>query len=372
MPISKVLLGVLLSSCLYAAADCRLPADLFAHRPNDLFNDARESDLGDAVDEQITRNLRIIAAPKETEFLSRIASQLLASAPATGIKFTFTFIDSPDANAFSLPGGHIYITRKLVALLQNPDELAAIIGHEMGHILAHQGSLAMSREMRRMLKVESLDSRADVFKQYALLTEAYLNPRNQGGGSGKDREREDQVAADRISVSLLIAAGYNPDALITSLDRITGSSGQHGNLFTDMFGITPPEGKRIRELEKTVDRLPASCAPPQQPLQMSDLKAWQDRVLKLTVSQEATSLLPGLISVRQLAPPLISDMYYIHFSPNGKFAIAQDSATIHVLSVSPFNLLFDITAPNADTPQFSPDSAFISFVTDTLRFENGT
>ncbi len=249
---SKVVLGVLCALSLYAAADCRLPADLFAHRANDLFSDAREGDLGDAVDEQIARGVRVIEAPQETAFLARFAAQLLANAPATNIKFRFTLIDAPDANAFSLPGGHIYVTRKLVALLQGPDEVAAVIGHEMGHILSHQGALAMSREMRRVLKIDSLPSREEVFKQYALLSEAYLDPRNQR--TVKDREREDQVGADRISVSLLIAAGYNPEALVTSLDRITGSGGEHGNLFTDMFGMTPAEGKRIRELEKTVDQ----------------------------------------------------------------------------------------------------------------------
>jgi hypothetical protein len=62
-------------------------------------------------------------------------------------------------------------------------------------------------------------------------------------------------------------------------------------------------------------------------------------------------------------------MQYLHFSPDGKFAVAQDSATIHVLSISPFGVLFDIPASDAGIAQFSPDSAAISFVTDTLRFE---
>ncbi len=101
---------------------------------------------------------------------------------------------------------------------------------------------------------------------------------------------------------------------------------------------------------------------------MAELKAWQERVLKLKASQQEANV-PGLLSVRQLAPPLVSDMQYIHFSPDGKFAVAQDSATIHVLSISPFGVLFDIPASDAEVPQFSPDSGSISFVTDTLRFE---
>lgn len=365
---SKVVLGVVVCAwSLYGAADCKLPENLFAHRPNDLFSDAREGDLGDAVDEQIARSLRVIEAPRETAFLDRFAAQLLAHAPATQIHFRFKLIDAPDANAFSLPGGHIYVTRKLIALLQSSDEVAAVIGHEMGHILSHQGSQAMSREMRRVLKTDSLASRDDVFRQYALLSEAYLNPRNQR--TEKDREREDQAGADRISVSLLMAAGYDPEALVTSLDRITGSGGQHGNLFTDLFGITPAEGKRIRELEKTVDRLPSGCAVTEPPIQLAELKAWQARVLKLAVVSPHSASVPGLLSVHPLAPPLVSDMQYIHFSPDGKFAIAQDDATIHVLSIEPFGLLFDIPAADAERALFSPDSGSISFVTDSLRFE---
>jgi WD40 repeat protein len=62
-------------------------------------------------------------------------------------------------------------------------------------------------------------------------------------------------------------------------------------------------------------------------------------------------------------------MKYIHFSPDGRYALAQDAAAIHVFSVSPFLALFDIVAPDAGRPHFSPDGAFLSFVSESLRCE---
>lgn len=364
MLLRQVLVALTFVACAWA--DCRPANTVYAHREGDLFNDAREADLGDAVAEQLEPDLRLIQAPSETAFLAELSKQLLGNSPSTGIQFRFALADSPYANAFVLPGGRVYITRKLVAALQTPDQLAAVVGHEMGHALAHQSTFEISAAMRRLLKIDAVNTREDVFHDYSLLMGAYQ--RSQEAQDGDRRMHQDQGLADRISVELLTAAGYDADALATVLDRIAGLNGRHGSFFSDVFGLSKPEQKRIRDLQKAVSMLPDTCPTHAPVLTNSDFKAWQDRVLKLLGSEEPSKL-NGLLAVRDLKPPLVNALEYVHFSPDGKYALAQDPATIHVLSISPFAPLFDIAAPRAARPQFSPDSAFVSFVSDSLRYE---
>jgi predicted Zn-dependent protease len=74
----------------------------------------------------------------ENAYLEQIGTRLLAVLPPTHIKFHFVLVDSVEINGFSLAGGRVYITRKLVANAHNEDEVAGVIAHEMGHILSHQ------------------------------------------------------------------------------------------------------------------------------------------------------------------------------------------------------------------------------------------
>jgi predicted Zn-dependent protease len=113
------------------------PAALIATGPN-IFSEQQEQWLGDAMADLVEAKYRPVRDPAENAYLQSIADRLLAVLPPTGIHFRLLMIDSPEINGFSLAGGRIYITRKLVANANSEDEVAAVIGHEMGHILSHQ------------------------------------------------------------------------------------------------------------------------------------------------------------------------------------------------------------------------------------------
>ena len=72
--------------------------------------------------------------PELATYINRIGQKLVANSSMPDADFTFTVLDSPDLNAFALKGGHIFINRGLLAVLDSEAELAGIIGHEIGHI----------------------------------------------------------------------------------------------------------------------------------------------------------------------------------------------------------------------------------------------
>src|SRR5262249_12982656 len=149
--------------------------------------------------------------------------------PFTRLRFQFFLVDLPDANAFVLPGGRIYVSRKLVATALNEDELAGIIAHELGHLVVHQTAMDMTRRLKEVLGVTSVGDRKDVFDKYNQLIESYgLKP-----GAFKPRDREKgQIYADQAGLFAVVAAGYDPDGLGRILDRITGTEGKRGNWLT--------------------------------------------------------------------------------------------------------------------------------------------
>src|SRR5258707_9128810 len=118
---------------------CAPPVALPASSEPNMFADEKEVYLGDAIAEHIQKNYRVIEDPAVTRYLAQIGERLTRNLPLTKLQFQFFLVDLPDANAFVLPGGRIYVSRKLVASAQNEDELAGVIGHELGHLVAHEG-----------------------------------------------------------------------------------------------------------------------------------------------------------------------------------------------------------------------------------------
>src|SRR5262245_45860144 len=76
------------------------------------------------------------ADPKLQSYVNRVGQRLVAHSDKPGMSFTFTVVDSPDINAFALPGGYVYINRGLLAYLESEAELAGVLGHEIGHVTA--------------------------------------------------------------------------------------------------------------------------------------------------------------------------------------------------------------------------------------------
>jgi beta-barrel assembly-enhancing protease len=97
--------------------------------------------------------------PELTSYLQQLGERIVGHLPPTRLRYRFFLADWPLVNAFSLSGERVYIPRKLVANARNEDELAAVIGHELGHITTHQQAITgrcLSR--RRWARLPSLPS----------------------------------------------------------------------------------------------------------------------------------------------------------------------------------------------------------------------
>src|SRR5271170_3538928 len=108
---------------LPAQTTCPAPTGWVRPASGDLFTDEQEIWLGDAMADRLENEYTIVKDPAENAYLEKIGARLLAVLPPTKIRFRFVLIDSLEVNGFSLAGGRVYLTRKLITSAHSEDEI---------------------------------------------------------------------------------------------------------------------------------------------------------------------------------------------------------------------------------------------------------
>ncbi len=328
---------------------------------SNIFDQEQEIALGDAIAAAIQQSVRVISDPALTGYLQTLIDRLAQPLPPNHMPFRIAVTDEGSADAFGIPGGRIYLARKMVALTRSEDELAGVLAHEMGHIVATHAALNMSAAFRRTLGVTQVGDRADVVAKW----NQYLSNHGRQHLSGADYvkaqklEEREQTQADTIALYLVSRAGYSTQAFVDFFDRLAETKGKTASFWSDLFGTTTEDSKRLRELVKHKPPVPQSCIQPpvQDAVRFSN---WRNSVLEYSGIEHQESL-PGLVSQRTFSEGLRPEIQHVRISLDGKYVLAQDDANIFVLSREPLKPLFRIDAPDAEPAQFTPDSRGVVF-----------
>ncbi len=358
-------LGILSSSRIVAQPNCPLPPAIQAtsHEQN-IFSDQQEMDLGDAMADSLARRIRIIEDDKLNAYLRAMGDRLVQHLPPSQMKFRFTLVELPEANAFSIAGGRVYVSRKMVALAHSDDELAGVLAHELGHIVTHQTAIQITARLREVLGVTQVGDRADVFEKFHQLLENAGRRAARGGGEEEDK----QYVADQVALYAMARAGYAPHAYVDLWDRFQQTHGKTGSWISNLFGTTKPSERRLGVMLKNVSALPPGCADMKPKSPTEEFAGWQGEVIAYSGFGTKESL-PGLVFKQTLARPLRPDVTHLRFSSDGKYLLSQDEGGVHVLTREPFAVLFYIPAVDAYPAQFAPDSRSIVFYNRSLRVE---
>jgi WD40 repeat protein len=351
-----------------AQQKCPVPPALSAPPNASIFTPQQEVDLGDVQSENFERTHHVIHDEALAARMNQMVAKLLAQFPPTQLKLRVSLIDLPYPNAYSFAGGRIYVSRKLIAFARNDQELAALLGHEMGHILSHQVAIDMTLDFREVLGVTSVGDRKDIQDKYnRFMDNIARDPKIFQRIMAE--EEPHQYQADQVALYALANAGYSPDDFAAFFDRLTQTKGKTGGFVSDLFGRTTPNEKRLREIHKSLDAMPSAChlAAGAQPA-TDEFLSWQSEVIGYSGLGREDDL-SGLISKVVLAPPLRNDIENIRFSPDGKYLLAQDDSSVFVLTRDPLRMLFRVDSLDAHAAQFTPDSQNVVFDTTGLRVE---
>jgi len=178
-----------------------------------LFSTAREVSLGRSIAKGVEKRFKACKDAKLQERLGRIGQRLVSVCDREDISFFFTVLEDKRINAFALPGGYVYVSRKLLEETDSDDEIAAVLAHEIGHIAARhsikrlQASLGYS-----LLSILALAATKD--PRFKRGTDLAFSQVMLG------YSREDELLADKLAVEYMQESGYNPEAIITFLKKL--------------------------------------------------------------------------------------------------------------------------------------------------------
>jgi WD40 repeat protein len=337
------------------------PAD-----PNIFITPSQEMEFGGFFGEQLQSQFKVIDDEKLIGYLSKVGDAVAAQLPNTGLRFQYFVYDRPEVQAFGLPGGRIYVSRKMVAFVKNEDELAGLLGHEMGHMVARQQALAVSRSLHDVLGLKTIPDGSDLFEVYNELVENLRLKKSHSGSSSN--ENRNQMVADQLGIQAVARAGYATQSFPDLLDRVMQTKGKTGSWLTDLFGSGNPNSARLREALKDASNLPAGCVASKVTKRTEEFTQWQEAALHYRGIGHAEKL-EGVSARKTLNDPLRGDIRRFQYSQDGKYLLAQDDGGVYVISRDPLKTVFQIDAPDAEDAQFSPDSRSILFFSTSLQVE---
>ncbi|MDZ7751558.1 MAG: M48 family metalloprotease [Gammaproteobacteria bacterium] len=175
-----------------------------------LMSEGQELALGRRMHPQILEQYDTYDDPELQAYVQRVGEKLAAKSHRQDLIYRFTVLDSDEVNAFALPGGYIYITRGLMSYFQSEEELAAVLGHEIGHVTARHSVRQYSTQQATGLGI-ALGS--------ILVPELRdRNIQNLLGSLGtalvRGYGREHELEADRLGAEYLARTGRDPEAMI--------------------------------------------------------------------------------------------------------------------------------------------------------------
>lgn len=225
-----------------------------------LFTEADEIALGRKTSEEVLQQYRIYENAALQQYVQNIGTKVANKSHRNNLIYRFTILDSKEVNAFALPGGYIYITRGLMAYLKSEAELAAVLGHEVGHVTARHSVRQYSANQLTNFGI-ALGSIFIPGANQATNQVAQLFGSALLRGYGREHELE----ADRLGAEYLARTGYNPNAMLdvigvlkdqeTFEKEVAQSEGREARAYHGVFSSHPANDKRLQEVVNTAKTL---------------------------------------------------------------------------------------------------------------------
>ena len=266
-----------------------------------LISEGQEIEMGRQYSQQIAATMSVYDDDGLQSYVDDIGQRLAAASERPSLPWAFTVLDDAAVNAFALPGGYLYVTRGILTHFNSEAELAAVLGHEVGHVTARHSVEQMSRQqlLGGLLGVGAILSE-DV-RSVAGLGAAAL------GVLSLSHSRSDEHQADQLGVRYALREDYDPREAIkvhTMLGRQTELRGGRG--VPNWLATHPSSADRIERIQGQVEEIP-----------------------------QAT-----LASTRVLAPEYLSEVDGVTFGLDPRDGFFQDARFLHP------DLRFEFTFPD--------------------------
>jgi beta-barrel assembly-enhancing protease len=245
-----VLLLVLTTSC----------AGVHRYHPN-FYSIDGDIRLGEQLSKEVETEMTILRLSALTQLVNNVGARLREASPYPAFRlfpYTFHVVDSPEVNAFALPGGPVYVNSGLIELCDTEDQLAAVLAHEMSHVAA--------RHATEMLTTENIT-------QLALIAAVSVVPVPippiawEGTKLGYvlgllKYSRGKESEADHLGLEVMNAAGYDPTEMAIVFRKLSEQQRSLPSVVERFFSTHPLSEDRMRDAERRAASLPRPANAP--------------------------------------------------------------------------------------------------------------
>jgi predicted Zn-dependent protease len=216
-----------------------------------LLSESDEIKLGNRLDIEIRKKAVIVTEGQER--VNRIGNRVARASRRPNLVYRFHIIQDKEINAYSAPGGHVYITTALIALA-NDDELASVLSHEIGHVVARH-SLKTIQQSQFLGGIADMigsvtgvagDAAGQLGKAAASIV---------AGGLLASHNREEEREADFLGVNGMAKAGFNPQGMVTMFQKLQNMSKTSPDLLGSLFSDHPDVQERIENTRYEINRM---------------------------------------------------------------------------------------------------------------------
>jgi len=246
-----LILSVAVSGCATTAERRGLDTEEIAHQKAAT----NERAAGEEIHREILSQFHPYTDPKVVEYVNELGKSLAKSAKRQDLRYTFTVLYNERIYATSAPGGYVYVTTGMLNFLDNEAELAAVLAHEIAEQQYKDPRFTKTDDVINAASKAGA-SIAPIFGPFGSLASLGIVLLQAYAQSAQKTPEQILLESDTNAMKYLLAAGYDPQALMDILERFLKAGERVVPLFYDYYQSRPITEPRIDHLKKEFQKLP--------------------------------------------------------------------------------------------------------------------
>ena len=204
-----------------------------------LIGTKQEIEIGKGVAADLEKKYGLVNDPELQARVARLGASIVAVSDRKDLPYTFKVLNSKEVNALAVPGGYIYLFKGLIDYMPSDNELAGIIGHEVGHIVKKHTVVQIERSLAVGVLFAILFGNSNSAILGDLIANALMS------GYSREAERE----ADQLGVVHTMRAGYNPYSMLIGIEKLEAMSGKSDY---GLFSSHPDTASRVKAVKEQI------------------------------------------------------------------------------------------------------------------------
>jgi len=216
-----------------------------------IISEEKEIAIGKQYSTEIDHQAKLLNDPVINEYINRVAQNVARNSDLK-IPLTVKVIDSPELNAFALPGGFLYVNTGLILAADEEDQVAGVMAHEIAHVAARHWASQMTKMTFAQYAMLPLIFIPMTYPVYLGVMEAYMNgvplaflKFNRGA----------EAEADYLGIQYMYKAGYDPNSYVAFFGKVMEEERRIPGSMPSVFMDHPPTGDRIIKSEEEIKQV---------------------------------------------------------------------------------------------------------------------